>query len=103
MIRQEPLYERFGKIKPAQFEGSIDPLVAEEWLSSIETILDFMQLRDRKRVLCTSYMLKKDARYWWGTVKLRRDVRAMTWDNFVREFNHKYYNLTALRAQQNKS
>ena len=63
-IRQEPLYERFGRMKPASFEGSTDPLEAEEWLSSIETILDFMELSDRERVLCASYMLKKDARHW---------------------------------------
>ncbi|KAL5575497.1 hypothetical protein UlMin_017196 [Ulmus minor] len=98
-IRQEPLYERFGRMKPASFEGLTDPLEAEKWLSSIETILDFMELDDRERVLCASYMLKKDARYWWGAVKLRRDVGIMTWNDFVREFNHKYYNSTALRAQ----
>ena len=52
--------------------------------------------------MCASYMLKKDARHWWGSVKLRRDVRVMTWEEFVREFNHKYYNPTTLRAQQNE-
>ena len=61
-----------------------------------------MELGDRERVLCISYMLKKYARHWWGIVKLRRYVRAMTWDDFVREFNHKYYNLKNFRAQQNE-
>ena len=41
-IWHEPLYARFRKMKPAQFAGSTDPLEAEEWLSSIEIILDFM-------------------------------------------------------------
>ncbi|KAL5560800.1 hypothetical protein UlMin_037011 [Ulmus minor] len=57
---------------------------------------------DYSEVLCASYMLKRDARHWWGAVKLRRDVGIMTWNDFVREFNHKYYNPTALRAQQNE-
>ncbi|KAL5583320.1 hypothetical protein UlMin_015762 [Ulmus minor] len=61
-----------------------------------------MELGDRERVLCASYMLKKDARHWWGAVKLRRDVGTMSWNDFVGEFNHKYYNPTALRAQQNE-
>lgn len=78
--------------------GSTDPLEAEEWLSSIETILDFMRLNDQERVLCASYMLRKDARHWWGYVKLRKNVNAMTWAEFVNEFNQKYYNPTALRA-----
>ena len=83
-------------MKLAQFVGSTDPLEAEEWISSIETILDFMQLNDRERVACVSYMLKKDARHWWAAVKLRRDVETMTWVEFVGEFNMKYYNLAAL-------
>ena len=58
-IRREPLYARFDKIKSAQFVGSTHPLEVEEWLSLIETILDFMQLSDRERVLCASYMLRR--------------------------------------------
>ena len=41
-IQCEPLYARFGKMKPAQFAESTDPLEAEKWIRSIETILDFM-------------------------------------------------------------
>ncbi|KAL5574614.1 hypothetical protein UlMin_016313 [Ulmus minor] len=81
---------------------SSDPLVAEEWLSSIQTILDFMHLNEREKVLCATYVLKKDARYWWETVKMRRNVQDMTWDEFIVEFNQKYYNRMAMRAQQNE-
>ena len=59
--QQEPVYKRFCQIKPAEFVGSSDPLEAEEWLSSIETILEFMELSDREKVICASYMLRKDA------------------------------------------
>ncbi|KAL5554966.1 hypothetical protein UlMin_037202 [Ulmus minor] len=102
VIQQEPLYERFRRMKPDEFEGSSDPLVAEEWLSSIQTILDFMHLNEREKVLCATYVLKKDARYWWETVKMRRNVQDMTWDEFIAEFNQKYYNRMAMRAQQNE-
>ncbi|KAL5560440.1 hypothetical protein UlMin_036651 [Ulmus minor] len=89
-------------MKPDEFEGSSDPLVAEEWISSIQTILDFMHLNERKKVLCATYVLKRDARYWWETVKMRRNVEDMTWDEFIVEFNQKYYNRMAMRAQQNE-
>ncbi|KAL5553903.1 hypothetical protein UlMin_041305 [Ulmus minor] len=101
-FEREPLYARFGKMKPTEFAGSTDPLEAEEWLSSIETILDFMRLTDQERVSCASFMLKKDARHWWATVKVTRDVTEMTWADFVREFNQKYYNSAILRAQQDE-
>ncbi|KAL5573891.1 hypothetical protein UlMin_023488 [Ulmus minor] len=101
-FEREPLYARFGKMKPTEFVGSTDPLEAEEWLSSIETILEFMRLTDQERVSCASFMFKKDARHWWSTVKMTRDVTVMTWADFVREFNQKYYNSAILRAQQDE-
>ena len=83
-------------MKPTEFAGSIDPLEAEEWISSMETILDFMQLNDQERVACASFMPKKDARHWWATIKMTRYVEAMTLADFVREFNQKYYNSVIL-------
>ncbi|KAL5545396.1 hypothetical protein UlMin_005083 [Ulmus minor] len=61
-----------------------------------------MQLNDHEQVACASFMLKKDARHWWATVKLTRNVEAMTWADFIREFNQKYYNSAILRAQQDE-
>ncbi|KAL5549569.1 hypothetical protein UlMin_004800 [Ulmus minor] len=61
-----------------------------------------MHLNEREKVLCATYVLKRDARYWWETVKMRRNVQDMTWDEFIVEFNQKYYNRMAMRAQQNE-
>ncbi|KAL5578682.1 hypothetical protein UlMin_011124 [Ulmus minor] len=60
-MRQEYLCERLGKMKPPSFEGSTNPLDAEEWLSSMETILDFMELNDKERIICAVFMLKREA------------------------------------------
>ena len=51
-------------MRAADFEGSSDPLVADEWLSGLQVILDFMNLTDQEKVKCASFVLKKDARYW---------------------------------------
>ncbi|KAL5572377.1 hypothetical protein UlMin_021974 [Ulmus minor] len=84
--------EWFGKMKPAEFVGSTDPLEAEEWINSLETIFDFMQLNDQER----------GARHWWSTVKLTRDVTVMSWADFMEEFNQKYYNSAILRVQEDE-
>ena len=89
-------------MKPAEFVGSTDPLEAEEWINSLETIFDFMQLNDQERVACASYMLKKGARHWWSTVKLTQDVNIMSWADFMEEFNQKYYNSAILRVQEDE-
>ena len=78
---------------PPNFDGSTDPLEAEEWLASIQTVFEFMELTDREKIQCAAFVLKKDARYWWESVCARRNVRHMLWDEFLWEFNHKYYNL----------
>ena len=70
----EPIYERFRKQQPPSFNGSMDPFIAEEWLSRIAMILEFMNLNDPEKVLCAVYMLTKDARYWWDVVKKTNDV-----------------------------
>ncbi|KAL5577633.1 hypothetical protein UlMin_019332 [Ulmus minor] len=59
-----------------------------------------MELNDHERVFCASYMLKKEARYWWESVEARRDIRAMTWEDFKAEFNRKFYNPIAMQEQQ---
>ena len=102
IANQEPLYVRFRRMKPPEFEGSTDPLEAEEWLTSLQMILDFMNLTEQEKVLCASYVLKKDARYWWETVVIRRNVAMMTWNEFLGEFNAKYYDTVGFRAQQNE-
>ena len=90
-VNREPLFERFRKQHPPTFEGSTDPLVAEQWMDLITSTLDFMGVIGNDRVSCASYMLRDDARIWWGVVSQIRDVRAMTWEQFQCLFNEKYF------------
>lgn len=66
------------------------PLVAEQWMDLIASILDFMSVVGNGRVSCASYMLRGDARIWWGVVSQIRDVRAMMWEQIHSLFNEKY-------------
>ncbi|GMN62288.1 hypothetical protein TIFTF001_031363 [Ficus carica] len=75
-VREDLLYERFRSMKAPKFEGPTDPIAADNWLIDIQVILDFMQLTEQEKVLCASFALKKDARHWWMTVQMRRDVTA---------------------------
>ena len=96
----EPLYERFRKQGPPTFEGSNDPLAAEEWLRNIERILDFMKLSDHERIMCATYKLTKDARYWWEVTGQTKDLETLSWTEFVQMFNRKYFNPTMLLSKE---
>ena len=87
----KPASERVMKRNSPVFEGIIDPAVVEEWVSMIEKIFEFVQIKDEEKVICAVYMLRKDARIWWEAVVKSRDVTVMTWAEFLREFNSKYY------------
>ena len=61
-----------------------------------------MDITDQDKIRCIPMVLVKDARYWWETVELRRTVAEMSWNDFVQEFNKKYYNSKAMRKQQDE-
>ena len=89
-------------MKAPEFEGPTDPIAADNWLIDIQVILDFMRLTEPEKVLCASFALKKDARHWWMTVQMRRDVTAMSWQDFIAEFRTMYYNQESLATQQDE-
>ena len=89
----EPLYERFRTQHPPTFKGGSDPLRAEQWMNMISSILYFMRVEGNERVACASYMFREDARIWWDVVVQRRDVSIMTWEEFRKNFNEKYYSV----------
>ncbi|GMN23941.1 hypothetical protein TIFTF001_047600 [Ficus carica] len=101
-VREDLLYERFRRMKAPEFEGPIDPITADNWLIDMQVILDFMRLTEQEKVLCASFALKKDARHWWITVQMRRNVLTMSWQDFVDEFRAMYYNKEVLAAQQDE-
>ncbi|GMN47586.1 hypothetical protein TIFTF001_016767 [Ficus carica] len=92
MIREDLLYERFRCMKVPKFEGPTNPIEADNWLIDIQVILNFMGLMEHEKVLCTSFALKKDARHWWMTVQMCRNIANMSWQDFVAEFRGMYYN-----------
>ena len=46
----KPASERFMRRNPLVFEGTIDPIVAEEWITMMEKIFKFVQIEDMDKV-----------------------------------------------------
>ena len=85
------VYEKFRKMEPSDFYGSSDPIVAEEWVKSLDIIFDYMRIDDVDKVLCAIFLLKKEARIWWEGAKLAVDMETLTWDRFKVIFYDKYF------------
>ncbi|XP_047333618.1 uncharacterized protein LOC124937402 [Impatiens glandulifera] len=95
---QAPIYklyiEQFMSFKPADFKGSTDPIISKEWMQSMETIFEFMQITEAERVRCATFMLKDDARIWWQGAKVALDLNTITWREFKEVFYGKYFTLS---------
>ena len=65
----------------------------------MEAIFEFMQLNDHEKVSCATYMLKKDAQYWWDVTRQGRDPARMLWTEFQTLFNNKYYSPAVKQAK----
>ncbi|KAG6473219.1 hypothetical protein ZIOFF_067132 [Zingiber officinale] len=87
----QPVYKQFRELGPTEFKGTTDPIVAEGWIRSLETIFDFMQLTDADKVRCAIFMLRDDARVWWEGVRLTVDLTTLTWADFKEIFYGKYF------------
>ncbi|KAG6499346.1 hypothetical protein ZIOFF_039111 [Zingiber officinale] len=75
-VSANPVYRQFKELGPTKFKGATDPLVAEEWIRSLEMIYDFMQLIDVDKVRCAIFMLRGDARIWWEADYVKKFERG---------------------------
>ncbi|KAG6487510.1 hypothetical protein ZIOFF_056097 [Zingiber officinale] len=69
VARIEMSYEKFRKMGPPKFTGSTNPLFAEGWVRSLETIFRYMRLEDVARVSSATFQLKDVAALWWEGLK----------------------------------
>ncbi|XP_075496974.1 uncharacterized protein LOC142533923 [Primulina tabacum] len=87
----EVTYERFMKMRPKEFSGTTDPMIAEGWIKSLEVIFEFMELGDADRVRCATYLFRGDARLWWEGASKALNLATLSWTHFTEVFYSKYF------------
>jgi len=75
--------------KPPTFSNSTDPLQADDWLKSIEKMLNIAQCSDREKVLYASGRLAGPAADWWDAYcAAHAAVDTITWAEFSTQFRN---------------
>jgi hypothetical protein len=70
--------------KPPTFVSSLDPLDVDDWLKSIEKMLNIAQCSDREKVLYASSHLTGLAADWWDSYVATHDAAGtITWAEFT--------------------
>jgi hypothetical protein len=75
--------------KPHTFANSPDPLDADDWLKSVEKMLNIAQCSDREKVLYTSGRLTGPAVDWWDAYcAAHAAVNKIIWVEFSTQFRN---------------
>ncbi|KAL4011868.1 hypothetical protein IC575_028932 [Cucumis melo] len=93
----------FRKYNPTTFDGSLeDPIRAQLWLSSLETIFRYMKCPEDQKVQCAVFMLTNRGTAWWETTErmLGGDVGQITWQQFKESFYAKFFSASLRDAKR---
>ncbi|XP_075515845.1 uncharacterized protein LOC142550652 [Primulina tabacum] len=74
-----------------QVQGSLDPLIAMEWVKAVEAIFDYLNFDDKDRVSCAVFLLTKTTRIWWEATKVTINVQTLKLNEFKDLFYDKYF------------
>jgi hypothetical protein len=79
----------FMRHKSPTFASSPDPLHDDDWLKSVEKMLNIAQCYDREKVLYASSRLTGPAADWWDSYVVAHDaVDTITWVEFTTQFRN---------------
>jgi hypothetical protein len=77
-------HREFMSHNPPTFASSPDPLHADDWLKSVEKMLNIAQCSDREKVLYASSRLAGPTADWWDSYTTAHDVaNTITWAEFA--------------------
>ncbi|XP_049352548.1 uncharacterized protein LOC125816977 [Solanum verrucosum] len=84
-------FKKMRKMGGVEFEGTVDPTDAEQWLERMERVFEQLECSDVSKFKYAISLLQKDAYDWWVSVpKAKVKPHVLTWDDFLREFRMKY-------------
>ncbi|KAL0307466.1 UNVERIFIED_CONTAM: hypothetical protein Sangu_3028700 [Sesamum angustifolium] len=73
-----------------EFEGTLDPEVAERWWEKVEDVMNLVGCTLENRLKYIVSLFVGNALIWWRSLKRAYEPRVITWAEFQREFDDKY-------------
>ncbi|KAF5194084.1 hypothetical protein FRX31_016329 [Thalictrum thalictroides] len=94
------MVEGFMKMKPPKFGGSSDITVVEDWKEDIKNLFNAMGYTEAQKQILASLCLVGDVSIWWKAMIRTENLHDITWEDFSRRFDLKYFPHT-LKAAKN--
>jgi hypothetical protein len=94
-------HQEFMSHKPPTFASSPDPLHADDWLKSVEKMLNIAQCSDREKVLYASGCLTGPAADWWDSYVAAHDTAdTITWAEFTTQFRNYHIPIRLMKIKK---
>ncbi|XP_024042657.1 uncharacterized protein LOC112099526 [Citrus clementina] len=84
----------FRRLNPPTFEGGVDPITADQWLRTMERMIEVAKVPEEEKVTCVSFMLRGTTEYWWDSIKRIHDEATIQWVEFKEHFYNNYFSET---------
>ncbi|KAK1669403.1 hypothetical protein QYE76_057562 [Lolium multiflorum] len=100
---QQDRLTRFLRLNPPTFSSSPEPIVADDWLRTINKKLDTIQAHGEEKVRFAAHQLEGPAAEWWDNYQITYpDITAITWDQFQTAFRtaHVASGIIALKRRE---
>ena len=80
------------KLNPPSFNGELDPMIAEKWITRVEKIFEALGCFEEQKVVMT-FKLEGEVEHWWKMTKagLEAKGKPLTRTNFLEAFYEKYF------------
>ncbi|XP_058750199.1 uncharacterized protein LOC131623219 [Vicia villosa] len=88
-----PNFRAFFIMDTPEFAGGLDPVVAHDWLASMERIFQAIQCNEEEKVIFTTQKMKGPTLIWWNTVSTYFTTQEIPkdWHHFKAAFLEKYF------------
>ena len=73
---------RFLRLRPAKFSGTTNPMVANDWLCSVNKDLVTVGCTDAEKVRFAAHLLEGHATTWWDNFQVTHPIEEVTWAMF---------------------
>ena len=77
---------RFLKLRPEKFSRTAEPILADDWLRSVNKDLVTIGCTDAEKVRFAAHLLEGPAADWWDSYQITHPIEEMTWDLFQEGF-----------------
>jgi hypothetical protein len=65
---------RFLRLRPNKFSSATEPIVADDWLRSVNKDLTTFECTDAEKVRFTAHLLEGPTAMWWETYQVTHPI-----------------------------